>query len=364
MTRGRAPLLGLALVAVVVAGWAGLARMGIVAPAPGAATAAHGALMVSGFIGTLIGLERAVVTRRWWAELAPALSGGGALALLVGVPGPAPELAIAAAAAVLALVTVRGAPAGDPVARAVMTAGALAWLAGALVWASGAGAFRAMPWWLLFLVLLIAAERMELSRALRPSRAAALVLAGGCALAIAGVALTWWDLTAGLRLTGLGTIVLALWLLLRDRPPAAARLAGFPRFAAVSLAAAYVWLGAGALFLITYAGPPAGPRYDAMVHAVFVGFVFSTIFGHGPIVVPAVIGTAIAYRRALFVPLAALQLSLLARVAGDLLGRADARDAGAVGIALSFVAYAAVMASSVRARRAASRQAVREAGLR
>lgn len=364
MTRGRAPLLGLALVAAVVAGWAGLGRMGIVAPAPGAATAAHGALMVSGFTGTLIGLERAVVTRRWWAELAPALSAAGALAVLLGVPGPAPELAIAAAAAVLALVTVRGAPAGDPVARAVMTVAALAWLAGALVWASGAEAFRAVPWWLLFLVLIITAERMELSRALRPSRAAAAVLAAGCAVAVAGVALTWWDFAAGLRLTGLGTLVLALWLLLRDRPPAAARLAGFPRFAAVALVTGYAWLAVGALFLITYAGPPAGPRYDAMVHAVFVGFVFSTIFGHGPIVVPAVVGAAVAFRRALFVPLALLQLSLLARVGGDLLGRADARDAGAAGIALSFLAYAAVMASSVRARRAASREAVRGAGLR
>ena len=39
----------------------------------------HGELMVFGFLGTVISLERAVAARRWWAYLAPATLGLGAL---------------------------------------------------------------------------------------------------------------------------------------------------------------------------------------------------------------------------------------------------------------------------------------------
>ena len=67
--------------------WAGLARLGVAVPS-GTHTLAefHGALMISGFLGTLISLERAVAIGRWWAYTAPALSATGAVALIVGMP--------------------------------------------------------------------------------------------------------------------------------------------------------------------------------------------------------------------------------------------------------------------------------------
>ena len=46
----------------------------------------HGALMISGFLGTVISLERAVAIGRWWAYSAPALSGIAAVTLIVGAP--------------------------------------------------------------------------------------------------------------------------------------------------------------------------------------------------------------------------------------------------------------------------------------
>src|SRR5690606_635178 len=46
----------------------------------------HGPLLVLGFVGTVVSLERAVALRRWWAFGAPALLGVGGIALLTAAP--------------------------------------------------------------------------------------------------------------------------------------------------------------------------------------------------------------------------------------------------------------------------------------
>jgi hypothetical protein len=74
---------------------------------------------------------------------------------------------------------------------------------------------------------------------------------------------------------------------------------------------------------LLYAGYSAGPIYDAKLHAVFVGFVFSMVFGHAPIIFPAVLGSPaslgqpIAYRSYFYAPLLLLHLSLVLRLAGE-----------------------------------------------
>src|SRR5215470_12457087 len=47
--------------------WSGLVRLGLVLPGVPAIAEFHGALMICGFLGTLISLERAVAVGRWWA---------------------------------------------------------------------------------------------------------------------------------------------------------------------------------------------------------------------------------------------------------------------------------------------------------
>lgn len=80
----RLPLMALAGAALLAALWAGLARLGW--RLPSLQPAAHGPLMISGFLGTLISLERAVALQRRWPYLAPLLSGLGGLALLLSLP--------------------------------------------------------------------------------------------------------------------------------------------------------------------------------------------------------------------------------------------------------------------------------------
>lgn len=59
--RIRFPLMGLGMLALLAALWAGLVRLGWgLPPLRPTLPIAHGPLMVSGFLGTLISLERAV----------------------------------------------------------------------------------------------------------------------------------------------------------------------------------------------------------------------------------------------------------------------------------------------------------------
>ncbi|MCY7289683.1 MAG: hypothetical protein LH624_15920, partial [Cryobacterium sp.] len=56
----------------------------------------HGPLMVFGFVGTVVVLERAVAVRRNWAFLSPGLLGLGGLALVSPLPLVVGQLAVVA----------------------------------------------------------------------------------------------------------------------------------------------------------------------------------------------------------------------------------------------------------------------------
>jgi hypothetical protein len=75
----------------------------------------------------------------------------------------------------------------------------------------------------------------------------------------------------------------------------------------------------------------AGPRYDAMLHAVFLGFVFSMIFAHAPVIFPSIIGIALPFRRRFYLHLALLHGALLLRVGGDLALSTAVQQWGGVG---------------------------------
>ncbi|HEY9524154.1 MAG TPA: hypothetical protein VIR33_13005, partial [Thermopolyspora sp.] len=77
--------------------------------------------------------------------------------------------------------------------------------------------------------------------------------------------------------------------------------------------AAGVWITGGPV----YSGPP----YDAVLHAVFLGFVISMIMAHAPTILPAVLRRPLPYRPVMYVPVVLLHASLLVRTAwGDARG--------------------------------------------
>src|SRR5690606_10579616 len=112
-------------------------------------------------------------------------------------------------------------------------------------------------------------------------------------------------------------VALALWLLRFDIARRRIKAGGLARFIALSLLAGYVWLALGGLLAIRYAGMMAGPFYDALLHAFFLGFVFSMIFGHAPVIFPAVLGLPMPYSDRFYSHLILLHATLIVRVAGD-----------------------------------------------
>jgi hypothetical protein len=347
----------MAMLALLAALWAGLARLGWnLAPIWPGLPLAHGPLMVSGFLGTLIGLERAVALRERWAYLAPAASGLGGLVLIAGLPGVAGPLLITLGSLGLAVVFVAIVRRHPALYTGVMGAGALAWLAGNLLWVAGWPVNHIVLWWAGFLILTIAGERLELGRLARLTKGSQAAFLGAAGFFLAGLVLLVPFYSTGTRLAGLGMFAIALWLLRHDIARRTVRSPGLPRFAAVCLLSGYLWLGAAGAIALVYGGVPAGPYYDALLHAIFLGFVFSMIFGHAPIIFPAVLGAPVAFHRFLYAHLVLLHASLLVRVVADLSFAMDARRwAGLVnGVALLlFVASTAysVMRAKGEARR-------------
>lgn len=342
--RLLAPRLLMAVAAVMAIGgvWAGLLRIGWRLPAPSATLAAvHGPLLVCGLLGTVIGLERAVALGRRWAFGAPLLSAAGGLLLLLGVPGWAgPALFTLGSLALLAAFAaiVRMQPARYTITMAL---GAAAWLVGNLLWLAGRPLGLAALWWAGFLALTIAGERLELGRLRQLPRRANVAFGAAVAGLLAGMAVAVAAYDAGWRLAGAAMLTLGLWLLRYDVANRTIRKGGLPRYSAACILSGSAWLVAAGLLALWAGGLHGGPLYDALLHAIFVGFVFAMIFGHAPIVVPAVLGVALPFHRTFYLPLAALHLSLGLRVAGDLADAVAVRRWGGLLNAAAILLFAA-----------------------
>ena len=321
--------------------WVGLARLGLTLPGTIELAEFHGALMISGFLGTVISLERAVAIGRWWAYSAPVLSGIAAVTLIVGAPVLAGGMFLLAGI----LLTFHS---GFIVARqpalftVVLTVAAACWVGGTLVWIKGAPAAEVAGWWLSFLVLTIAAERLELSRLLSPPRSSQLTFIFATVLIIIGMVRGELAGEAA-PFSGIGLLAVTAWLLRHDIAMRTIRMTGLPRFSAACILAGYFWLALSGLLLFMTPPGTATFSYDAVVHAIAIGFILSMIFGHAPIILPAVTGVRVRYTAAAYLPFVILHLSVLLRVVADLFERVDLRAASGPVTIIGFAAYAAIL---------------------
>jgi hypothetical protein len=342
------------MLALLAGLWGGLVRLGWSLPALRPALAgAHGPLMIAGFLGTLIGLERAVALGGW-AYAAPLLTALAAAALLVGPPGPAAPLLMTAGSGVFLAVLGRLLARDRARYLAVMALGACLWIVGNALWLGGWPLYRVAPWWGGFLVLTIAGERLDLAR-LRPARrGSGAAFLGAAAVFVLGVGLSAVRFDAGLRLAGFGMVGLALWLGRNDIARRSLHEVGLARFMAVCLLSGYVWLGVAGLLALVLGGVMAGPHYDALLHALFLGFVFAMVFAHAPVILPGILGRPVVFRPTFYVPPAMLHVTLAARLAGDLVPwPAVRRWAGllnAVVLVLFFVRMGAALRAAPRGR--------------
>lgn len=357
--RQRGPLLALGALALVAGVWAGLSRLGA-APVGPAAPVHHGPLMVSGFLGTVISLERAVAVRARWALLGPLLCALGTMMLLLSRPSAAAALLTAGSAVVVAVQA--SLLRHRELHLSVLMVAAVSWLVGNALWAGGRAVFEAVPFWLVFLVGTIAAERLELSRLLPRSPTATRLFLLVLALLLGGAALglVWRDL--GMRVLGAGALGLAAWLFRFDVARRTVRQRGSVGYIAVALLLGYLWLAVGGALALALGNPLAGPRYDALLHALLVGFVFSMVFGHALIVVPALLEVRIEFRPRFYAHLLLLHVSVALRLLGDAGGWSGPRHAGAWLNAAAIALFIVSTALAALGNRTAVRSAACRAG--
>lgn len=313
----------------------------------------HGPLMVLCFVGTVIALERAVALRAPAGYLAPALLGLGGLVCLSTAPLRVGQALVLAGTLALIAVYARLWRRQAALPLVVEALGAASAAAAALLWLGGVAVPYLAPWLVGFLVLTVLGERIELGAVgarLVPGGAARAGLAPLAAvlgyLLAAVVALVLPDV--GYRLLGLALLVAVALVLRVDVAVRTVRTHDVTRYMAVAMLAGYAWLVvAGATWLLL-GSVWQGRGYDAVLHAVFLGFVISMILAHAPVILPAVVRRPLPYHPAMYAPLALLHVSLLVRVlVGDAWDVPLAVQVGGVGNIVAVLAFLVIAVTQV-----------------
>ena len=356
--RGVTPLVALriafalgvaALLVVGIVG--GLLRAGVGIPASGVwlgqAAVAHAFLMICGFMGTVIGIERAVAVKNRFAFSAPVASTLAGAVMLAGHADLASWLAVGAAvsfvAVNVAIVERQRAP-----HTVLLLTGAVAWLVGNVFHAVGGQPATAIPWWFSFLVLTVAAERLEMTRLMRRRHGASRSLYICLGAMLGGSALFVTSPVQGGIVFGLSLVGLAAWLVAYDIARRTVAAHGLSRYMAICLLSGYAWLAvAGAAWAATSIGLPAR---DMALHALGLGFIFSMMLGHAPVILPALARVKLHFGWFFYAPVILLHASLAVRL---FLGAAAPEwlGIGAAANALAIVLFAITLAGSAVAWR-------------
>lgn len=345
MTR-PIPLRALYLVPAALALLAGtnaaLLLLGVPAPITTSRLAeVHGYLMTLGFVGTLVALERSVALKRWWGYLSPAALGLGSILLISNVPLVAAFSSCFIGLVAMCLNYIPLWRRNRDVSILIQLLGSVAAASATLLLIAGLPIRILVPWLSVFLILTIFGERLELARiSLSPRDDATLFTASLLLILTLTLSLLWP--TAATPAFGLVLLGTTAWLASKDVARKLIGATGQPRFMAACMLGGYAWLGVAALVWMT--GPAfQGPRYDAVIHSVFLGFTMSMIMAHASTILPAVIRRPLPYRVAMWVPAALLHLSLLTRIwLGDFLSNPLALTIGGVLNVVAILGFFAV----------------------
>ncbi len=307
----------------------------------------HGPLMVCGFLGTIICLERAVAIGERWAYIAPLASATGALLLIAGLDASIGATFTTIASLILCSASLKIYFVQRELFTFALIVAAICWLIGCILWVLGFNLPQVTPWWMGFLIITIVGERLELSRFIRPIHRSKVLFILALIMFLAGAGVASLNNWPDVRLLSASLIVMTVWLMRNDIVRYTIKQTGLTRYIAIALICGYGWL-----LLAGFIGlclPQLKPRasYDAFTHAIFLGFVFSMIFGHAPIIFPAITKVKIPYHPSLYLSLILLQISLMLRLSGDFLTIFTLRKAGGVMHAVTIIIFISILVMSV-----------------
>lgn len=311
----------------------------------------HGPLMVLGFVGTVICLERAVALGHRLAFLVPAVSGLGVIVLLAPLPFDSARAGLALLTlAQLGLLTIY-----VPLWRrshddavVIQGAGAFCAAGAAALLTTGAHVSQIVGWLACYMILTICGERLELSRLTMARNRA---LSALCLAVVAALLVSVVSPAIGWRVLGVVLIGLAVWLCRHDVARGGLRRGGQAAYIGTLLMIGYLWLATAGIVCTIQRPPTSRNGYDAVVHSLFLGFTMGMILGHAPIILPAVLQVRLEWTTWFWLPAFLLEASLLVRIGiGDGLDRSAAVQAGGTVNVLSLLTLVAVIATHIQPR--------------
>lgn len=303
----------LAIISLIAGIWTGLTRLGwdLVYLK---ATAHHGAIMVGGFLGTIISLEKAIPLKKKAFLVIPIVSASSIIFFITGNFMYSFLVLILASIGLCSIYITYLLKQYD-LTLLLMLMGSLCWLIGNVLLLTKNFYPFAVPWWMAFLLFTIVPERLELSKFLPVTNGNKNILLMSLGLFLLGTLLPFHGM--GTYFSGVGLIFIGSWLIRFDIVRIAIKKQGLTQFTGIALLVGYISLIVDGIFLIIL--PTTGSAYDAILHTFFIGFTFSMIFAHGPIIFPGVLGSTVKpFHAVLYIPLILLILSVILRVSADL----------------------------------------------
>lgn len=324
-------LLILAAAGLLTGLYAGLIRLGFLSDVEHSVSPlAHGPLMVNGFLGTLIGLERAAALDKKWAFIGPIFIAVSTILLLTGLQTPG-EWSLILGSVGFSAVMIFLYYLQPKIYHLIMALGAVSLLVGNILYVMGHPIYILVGWWAAFPMLTIFGERLELNRIMRPSKKAQRIFAGLTIGWTIALIFTHFDRDLGWKIASLLLIGISVWLIKYDIARRTVKSVEWTRYSAICLLTGYGWLILAGLYGVFKGFPTAGPLYDGLLHMIFVGFVFSMIFAHSSVIIPSLSGLMVPWHNFFYIPLFILHIFLFVRIAGDILGWPALRQIGSYG---------------------------------
>jgi hypothetical protein len=296
------------LISLLAGIWSGWIRIGFDFPVS-YPSGNHGAMMVGGFIGTLICLERALGFKNKIALFIPAISSLSIFFFLIQMQNIAFILLLIGSIGLVILYFTLLNKFNE--IHMIVMIGSLCWFIGNAILIKTNFYPSAVMWWIAFVFFTITGERLELSRYLQISKLQKYMLVVFMLIYIIGILIPFHD--SGGYVIGFSFISSGLWLFKYDMAKKSLKRDGQHFFSGIVLLFGYGWLIVCGLFMAY--GAYGGLLYDAALHSFFLGFVFSMIFAHAPIILPGVLRLQInPFHKILYIWFILLQLSLATRI--------------------------------------------------
>jgi hypothetical protein len=308
-------------------GWFGL---------PANAAGEHGAIMVGCFMGTLISLERAVALQNRYALFVPALGAGSLIAFLAGFREVAYVLLIVSSIG-LTSITFYLQSRLSTTGFVIAFIGAVCWLLGNVMLVFWKMYPVAVSWWMGFILFTIVSSRLKSSLLPVNGKFKFISLYLILALFTIGLLMPFHD-GIGRYLIGTGLICIAVWLVKYDAAREAIQQEGVNRYSGILLLTGFVWLFATGICMLW--GDLSGPLYDPALHSFFIGFLFSVVMAHGPLILPSILALSIKpFHWILYIWFIILQGSLIVRIVANFLAEFELRKWAGVLNGIAILAF-------------------------